>query len=60
LRRGRKLGAHHGLEGEADDSGMNVDAGEEAEVDVDRGAHGAVEEANDASGSFRLIPRARM
>jgi hypothetical protein len=39
---------------------MNVDAGEEAEVDADCGACGAIEEANNASGSFHLIPRARM
>jgi hypothetical protein len=39
---------------------MNVDAGEEAEVDADCSARGAVEEANNASGSFRLIPRAGM
>jgi hypothetical protein len=39
---------------------MNGDAVEEGEVGGDRGARGAVEEANDAYGSFRPIPRARM
>jgi hypothetical protein len=67
--------ANRGLEGKADESGMNGDAVEEAEVGGDSvargaveeaevggdsGARGAVEEANDASGSFRPILRARM
>jgi hypothetical protein len=54
------LGAHRGVEGEADDSGMNVDVGQEAKGDADHGVRSAAEEANDASESFRRIPRARM
>jgi hypothetical protein len=49
-------GAHRGLEGEADDSGMNGDAGDEAEVAGDRGARGAIEEATTPrEASFRFL-----
>jgi hypothetical protein len=43
------LGAHHGLEGEGDDAGMNINV-REVEVGADRGARDTVEEANDAPG----------